>query len=643
MKTIKRRIVTALCLMVVVIISIIGIVVSWKLVQNVSRQSRLLEGNITAQMDAILDGHNRVLKAYIENIGERVREDANQISTDPVVIRNIEHQQLPNLAKHLSSYCSKTGTDLALIFDLKGILQASFPKDADKDLAEKLYASWELLKSVQGTLSNTTTESPAALDTIERQDSEFLKAFGIGDRGVGEMGAIVLSSARVIRDDFDEPIAIYVAGRLLNNYDKPLKQMFATTCSACVVYMDTTPIAHAGFSGDANLPSDADALRISADMAEKVYSSTDAVHAVLELGGRPYYTSSSPITDGARTGIVSVAVPQEQLLQSQQLILSYASDLKRNLLTWIIGIGAISLALACLISLTMANRITKPLNRVAEGFTDASEQVSSVCTHLLSASGSLAEGAAEQAALLEESSASLEQIGASARQNADNAIAGTSLMSQAGKIVYQVHQSMLQLASSMGETATATIETQKIIKTIDEIAFRTNLLALNAAVEAARAGEAGAGFAVVAEEVRSLAMSSAEAARNTAALIETTVHNVQDDTAIMQETSREFSELTAIVDKSAMLVEELAAASKEQSQGIDQINGAVIKIGGVTQKTSTSADETANVSREMSTGADRMRTFVHELLSLAGGSLNTVNGNEDTAVVKKKVVVDRVD
>ena len=222
------------------------------------------------------------------------------------------------------------------------------------------------------------------------------------------------------------------------------------------------------------------------------------------------------------------------------------------------------------------------------------DKVGTNISHAANASRRLAEGATQQAAAIEETAASLEEMAAKAKMSADNATEADNLMKDAAAVVRSSNQSMERLTSSMEEISEASGETQKIVKTIDEIAFQTNLLALNAAVEAARAGEAGGGFAVVADEVRNLAMRSANAARDTAALIEDTVNKVQNGSDLVNATAEGFGEVTRNATKVGELLSEIAIASREQARGVEEINSTAGHMDEVVQQNAASAQELAS-------------------------------------------------
>jgi methyl-accepting chemotaxis protein len=271
------------------------------------------------------------------------------------------------------------------------------------------------------------------------------------------------------------------------------------------------------------------------------------------------------------------------------------------------------------LGIALALSISRPLRRVIAGLTDSADQVAAASSQVSSSSQMLAEGASEQAAALEETSSSMEEMSSMTRQNAENAAQADSLMREANRVASHAQESMTHLTTSMGEINRASEETQKIIKTIDEIAFQTNLLALNAAVEAARAGEAGAGFAVVADEVRNLAMRAAEAAKNTATLIDGTVKRIGEGSKMVQKTNDEFNTVARSMTKAGELVGEISAASQEQAQGIDQVTRAISEMDKVVQQNASGAEESAAASEEMNAQAEHMKTFVGELENLVGG------------------------
>lgn len=289
-------------------------------------------------------------------------------------------------------------------------------------------------------------------------------------------------------------------------------------------------------------------------------------------------------------------------------------------LVLIFSVAGVLLAIG--LGLLITRGINTALSRIIAGLYDGADQVASASGQVSSASVSLAEGASEQAASIEETSSSLEEMSSMIKQNADNAGEANALMGQTRQVVETANKSMQDLTHSMGEISKASQETSKIIKTIDEIAFQTNLLALNAAVEAARAGEAGAGFAVVADEVRNLAMRAAEAARNTASLIEGTVKKVEEGSTLVTRTNQAFGEVASRNTQVGQLVAEIAAASREQSQGIEQINKATTEMDKVIQQNAANAEESASASEEMNAQAEQMKSMVQELVAMVGGAVS---------------------
>lgn len=258
-------------------------------------------------------------------------------------------------------------------------------------------------------------------------------------------------------------------------------------------------------------------------------------------------------------------------------------------------------------ALNMAtDNLDQGLQQVAVG----AEQVASASAQINTGSQTTAQGANEQASALQEVSSSLQEMSSMTRQNvatakeAKNLTDGTRIAASNGV------ESMNRLSEAIGLIKSSSDDTAKIVKTIDEIAFQTNLLALNAAVEAARAGDAGKGFAVVAEEVRNLAMRSAEAAKNTSILIEGAVKNAGNGVNLNEDVLRSFQEISGQVDKVGEMMAEIVAASEHQSEGIEQINKGIAQINQVTQQNAATSEESASAAEELSSQAEEMYGMV---------------------------------
>jgi len=302
------------------------------------------------------------------------------------------------------------------------------------------------------------------------------------------------------------------------------------------------------------------------------------------------------------------------LAQEENNAAYLAERIKQMTLAGMILGAVVALVLGIFLTLS----ITRPVNRIITGLNAGADQVGEASGQVSGASQQLAQGAAEQAANLEGTSFSLEDMAAMTRQNAANANQAKVLINDTGLVVDQANHSMTELTGSMREISAASDESAKIIKTIDEIAFQTNLLALNAAVEAARAGQAGAGFAVVANEVRNLAMRAADAAKNTHDLIETTVTKVKGGSELVAKTAQAFDQVGASTVTVKELVGEIAVASEEQAQGVEQINRAVGEMERVVQQNAANAEESASASKELAAQAEHMKGIVGELMGIVG-------------------------
>lgn len=362
------------------------------------------------------------------------------------------------------------------------------------------------------------------------------------------------------------------------------------------------------------MQSAADAYRTGVENIIKLWQELDSTTAKCAQIGGQLTKSASEIADVGLKHTMDIS-------QDSTRSLDTASHLS------LVGL-IVAIILGVILSTLIVRTISNVVKDIAARLSAGAEQTVAASDQISQASQSLAEGASEQAANLEETSASLEEINSMVKRNADAADKAKALASLAHSAAEVGTQDMVEMNQAMSEIKSSSDDIGKIIKTIDEIAFQTNILALNAAVEAARAGEAGMGFAVVADEVRNLARRSAHSAQETSAKITAAIARSERGVQISAKVTAHFNEISSKTREVDQYVGEIATASREQSNGVEQVNLAVTQMDKVTQSNAANAEETASAAEELNAQAESVQDAVLELQSLVGN--RTTSSNTDS-------------
>jgi methyl-accepting chemotaxis protein len=377
----------------------------------------------------------------------------------------------------------------------------------------------------------------------------------------------------------------------------------------------------------AELQSDTDQIAQYNDDLFRLVTS-DKIDAAADV----YKGKLNPLAKSANA-VAERLVTHEQALMAAVGKSSEASVSQSRQITGLMIV--LSLGVAAMV-VFIVRQINHGLRQTVAQLSEGAEQTASAASQVSSSSQSLAQGSSEQAASLEETSASSEEINSMARKNTENSRSAADLVTQSQEKFTETNQSLEQMVTAMGEIKASSDKISKIIKTIDEIAFQTNILALNAAVEAARAGEAGMGFAVVADEVRNLAQRCAQAAKDTADLIEESIAKSNDGTIKVDQVAVAIRTISEESHKVKMLVDEVNLGSQEQARGIDQIGKALTQMEQVTQGTAANAEESAAAAEELNAQSETLKDVVQRLAAMVGAS-ESVAVTRRTGAKRKKV------
>jgi methyl-accepting chemotaxis protein len=397
--------------------------------------------------------------------------------------------------------------------------------------------------------------------------------------------------------------------------------------SDAVVTQDASAIDHGTEDGQAaaslineiagikNLPSN------SADESKKLGSTiaqfvSDAGSAYKTMAGNP--SSMTPEmqarirdlasqTDEIKKSLKTTRDVFSRSLQDKLKVAQAGSEHQR----WVglmLFVGSLALA-SVIVTLTIKRSITGPILRVIEGVRGSADEAAEASSQMAESGRVVAQDAHEQASCLQETMVSLKEISSTTEQNSDRAVNADGLMTKAKETVQSATGAMQNLTQSMNAISASSREVAGVLKSLDEIAFNTNILALNAAVEAARAGQAGAGFSVVADEVRSLARRAAEAARHSAEIVDKTIGDVANGVQYVTLAREAFQKVSDRIEQGSEVVSQIAASSETQTRGIRTIGRVISRLETVTQNNVANAQQTAESASAMTSGGENWSTW----------------------------------
>lgn len=343
---------------------------------------------------------------------------------------------------------------------------------------------------------------------------------------------------------------------------------------------------------------------------------------------RPFSLDNKPDQAVAkwRQSAVPIGTEQSKMLETVRDLNTRVgmetADGARNLInrsfSALIVAVAISLLVAGVLAVVVVRQINKALSEIVTEVIAGSRQIESAANQISQASETLAQSSTSQASSLEETSASIAEIDSMASSNRRNAQDATELVVSSGQKLGTANQAIEGVVAAMHEISSASSQVSRIIKEIDGIAFQTNILALNASVEAARAGEAGLGFSVVADEVRALAHRCADAAKNTASLVENSTDRSRDGQARVEVAQNMVRDIVEQSQRTQALTEQVNGGCDEQSRGISQIGKALQQLEGISQRVAASSEESASAAQELFSQSESLVNAVNGLARLAG-------------------------
>jgi len=427
---------------------------------------------------------------------------------------------------------------------------------------------------------------------------------------------------------------LYKGTKMINGKNDVLDEIVMQTKSRAAIFLRDINISDSGVeNGDGNSK-----MSVDSEAGKTVLEGGKEEIKNVHLGSAIYKVRYMPLSDSAGkiVGIWAVGIDSNQYVkQNSQFGNIYVTVIVFIFCLVLVGVG---------VAVFRSTFITKPINSVIVNLNKGTQLVDTTSEHLLSSSRHLADANTQLAESIAETSATLEQSASMIEQNSMNTKHATLLAAQTKAASDKGNDDMENMMYSMIEIKKSSDQIQKIIKVIDEIAFQTNILALNAAVEAARAGDAGMGFAVVAEEVRNLARRSAQAASDTATMIESNIELSENGVSVAKRARESLAEITIQANKVKDLMEEIDTASQEQSQGILQINRAIGQMEKATHQNEAISRESASASEKLGDQVESIKSVIYQLAELINGDKvkENYNNSDSNKIERNKRVIPQI-
>jgi methyl-accepting chemotaxis protein len=578
MKSIKYKMLLSFCITALISVALIGGVISLKMNQSILQQSELFVADMKQSTYETLYSPHQTSVSWMRN---SIRRSVDRLCQASSLIANLESAQLKALEAELYTTAMNQKLDFAIVLNLHGQVEASFPAGIYEIEFERYMQSWEFGAHILHALQDETTDTNEVWEAFSRHDSHILETLGLSERDISGKGALSIVAAGIVTNDFDEPLGLCLIGKLLNDDEEFLQQLYEITGFASAIYLDTVPIAHAGFESDEKKTFDRSALQIRTEVQEDISHANEGKSLTLSLAGDTYIVACSTLKSfaGKPLGIFCTGFPESQVAKMQEKIFFHNIKTKESIQNWILGIGGISLSLFAAVSLVIATRITGPIkqlstiaNRVALG--DFQQQVPVASSDEI---GNLSKSLREVVNSLKEIATTSEAI---AHGDLSSNITPRSEQDMLG----QALQRMFSYLSEMASVATAIAEgdlTEKISLRSETDAFGRTMRTMTE------------GLYALIRQIRMSAEQIASSAITIASLTDQDTQIVQRVQTAVEQMITTLTEMGTSVEQVAQNMGTLFSSVKETSFSVSEVTSTITNIAS---NTTDLAQQTQNMS-----------------------------------------------